>query len=89
MNNEVEYEALIARLGLAKEMRIKQIKILSDSQLVVNQMKDTYQAQDLKMTTYLKKAMELRESFNEMNIEQIPRDENSQAYALENLSSAV
>ena len=50
-NNEAEYEALVAGLGLAKEMRIRQIKMLSDSQLVVNQMKCTYQARDIKMTT--------------------------------------
>ena len=51
MNNKEEYEVLIVGLGLAKEMGIKQIKILSDSQLVVNQIKGTYQAKDLKMTT--------------------------------------
>ena len=88
-NNETEYEALIAGLGLAKEMGIKQIKILSDSQLVVNQMNDTYQTRDLKMTNYLKKAMELKEHFNKVNIEQIPRDENSHTDALANLDSAV
>ena len=41
------------------------------------------------MTTYLKKAMELKECFNKIDIEQIPRDENSHADALANLSSAV
>ena len=35
--NEVEYEALLARLRLAKEMRAEQLRIYSDSQLVVNQ----------------------------------------------------
>ena len=49
-NNEGEYEVLIAGLGLAKEMGIKQIKIMGDSQLVVNQMNSTYQARNLKMT---------------------------------------
>ena len=35
-NNEAEYEALIAGLRLAKEMGIKQAKVYSNSQLVVN-----------------------------------------------------
>ena len=52
-------------------------------------MKGTYQARDLKMTTNLKKAMELKESFNEINIKQIPRDENSHADALANLDSVI
>ena len=49
-------------------MGIEQLKILSDSQLVVNQINGNYQARDLKMTTYLKKALELKEQFNEFNI---------------------
>ncbi|KAK1550949.1 hypothetical protein Q3G72_027475 [Acer saccharum] len=40
-NNEAEYEALIARLDLAKSLDVKSIKVLSDSQLVVRQMNDT------------------------------------------------
>ncbi|XP_016648948.1 PREDICTED: uncharacterized protein LOC107880917 [Prunus mume] len=36
-NNEVDYEALLAGLRLAKEMGAKQIQIFSDSQLVVHQ----------------------------------------------------
>ena len=41
------------------------------------------------MTTYLKKALELKEKFKEFNIAQIPRDENSHANALANLGLAV
>ena len=70
-------------------MGIEQLKILSDSQLVVNQINESYQARDLKMTTYLKKALELKEQFKEFSIEQIPRDENLHADALANLGSAV
>ena len=88
-NNEAKYEALIIGLGLVKEMRIKRIKILSDYQLVINQMNSTYQARDLKMTTYLKKVMELKDYFSEMSIEQIPRDENLHADSLKNLGSVV
>ena len=41
-NNEAEYEALIARLNLAKDMEIKKLDIRSNSQLVVNQLLGTY-----------------------------------------------
>ena len=43
-NNEAEYEALIAGLELAKEMKVESLDILSDSQLVVCQINDEYQA---------------------------------------------
>ena len=52
-------------------------------------MNDTYQARDLKITTYMKKAMELKENFREVNIEQILRDENSHVDTLTNLGSAI
>ena len=70
-------------------MGIKHIKILSDSQLVVNQMKGIYQAKDLKITTYLKKAIELKENFDETCIKEILRDKNSHVDALENIGSAI
>ena len=70
-------------------MGVEQLKILSDSQLVVNQINGSYQARDLKMTTYMKKALELKEQFKEFSIEQILRDENSHADTLANLGSAV
>ena len=43
-NNEVEYEALIAGLKLAKEMKVESLEIFSDSQLVLSQITDEYQA---------------------------------------------
>ena len=57
--------------------------------MVVNQINGSYQARDLKITTYLKKALDLKEQFKEFSMKQIPRDENSHADALANLSSAV
>ncbi|KAK1563413.1 hypothetical protein Q3G72_027250 [Acer saccharum] len=46
MNNEAEYEALIVGLDLAESLDVKDIRVLSDSQLVVRQMNGTYEARD-------------------------------------------
>ncbi|XP_031263636.1 uncharacterized protein LOC116121860 [Pistacia vera] len=86
-NNEAEYEALIARLSLAKEIRAKRLEVKSDSQLVVNQLQGTYQTRDSKMTSYLSMVNELQAQFDEFSIVQIPRAENSYADALDNLNS--
>ena len=43
-NNETEYEALIARLNLVKEIKVESFKIYSDSQLIVCQVTSEYQA---------------------------------------------
>ena len=41
-NNKAEYKALIARLELAKEMKVESLDIFSDSQLVVCQINEEY-----------------------------------------------
>ena len=38
-NNEAEYEALLTRLRVATELRVKSLNAFSDSQLIVNQAK--------------------------------------------------
>ena len=49
-NNEVEYEALLAGLKLAKEIRVEKLNIFSDSQLIFE-----YHAKESMMLTYLQK----------------------------------
>ncbi|GJV58719.1 reverse transcriptase domain-containing protein [Tanacetum coccineum] len=43
-NNEAEYEAVIAGLRIAKEMKIEEITVFVDSQLVANQVNGLYEA---------------------------------------------
>ncbi|KAM2926138.1 hypothetical protein FF1_043545 [Malus domestica] len=52
-NNEAEYEALLAGLRLAKHLTVKRIDIFSDSQLVVNQVTNNFDAKDSSMAAYL------------------------------------
>ena len=66
-NNEAEYEAVIAGLNLAHSLEVDQLEVHSDSQLVVRQIEDTYEAKSEKMVLYLQK---------------VPRTENSRADAL-------
>ena len=57
-NNEAEYEALLAGLRIARELKVENLGIVSDSQLVVNQILGEYQARGVRMATYLAKAQE-------------------------------
>ena len=54
-NNEVEYEAIIVGLNLAHFMEANQLEVSCDSQLVVKQIEDSYEARGEKMILYLKK----------------------------------
>ena len=55
-NNEFEYVALLARLILAKEMKARYLQIFSNSQFVVNQVTEEYQARGEKIVAYLRSA---------------------------------
>ncbi|XP_038688375.1 uncharacterized protein LOC119987518 [Tripterygium wilfordii] len=88
-NNEAEYEALIAGLQLAEDMRIKNLAVHSDSQLIVNQLQGSYQAKDPKMASYLEAVKELQKQFDEFSLTLIPRANNAHADALAKLGSSI
>ena len=69
-------------------MEVDQLKVCSDSQLVVKQIEDTYEAKCEKMILYLKKVWELLKKFMLVQVRHIPRVENSQADTLEKLATA-
>ena len=62
-NNEAKYEAVIAGLNLAHFMEADQLEVSNDSQLVVKQIEDSYEARGKKMILYLKKVRELLKKF--------------------------
>ena len=86
-NNEAEYEAIIAGLNLADSMEADQLEICSDSQLVVKQIKDSYEARGEKMILYLKKVRELFKKFIRVQVRHVPRVENKRADALAKLAT--
>ncbi|KAK1591797.1 hypothetical protein Q3G72_013850 [Acer saccharum] len=88
-NNQAECEALIAGLKVCTVLGADEIEIFSDSQVVVNQVLDEYQARDESMITYLELAKELLGRFKEYRIVHVPREENEQADALAKLASAI
>ncbi|XP_022135947.1 uncharacterized protein LOC111007781 [Momordica charantia] len=87
-NNESEYEALLAGLRIAKGLGAVHIKVFSDSQLVVNQIREEYQAKDSRMEKYLTKVRSHLTQFKTYEVNQVPRLENSNADALAKLASA-
>ena len=87
-NNEAEYEAVITGLNLAHSMEVDQLEVCSDSQLVIKQIEDTYEAKGEKMILYLKKVRELLRKFVLVQVRHIPRAENSRVDALEKLATA-
>ena len=86
-NNEAEYEAVIARLNLAHSVEADQLEVSNDSQLVVKQIEDSYEARGDKMILYLKKVRQLLKKFIRVQFKHVPREKNSRADALEKLAT--
>ena len=74
-NNELEYEALIARLDLAKATGAARVVVHCDSQVITNQVNGDYECKGKRMKKYLDQ-VKARIDDLEARIVQIPRGEN-------------
>ncbi|XP_026430802.1 uncharacterized protein LOC113327899 [Papaver somniferum] len=88
-NNEAEYEAAIIGLKAVKQLDAKNVKLVTDSMLVINQFLWTYKAKEERMALYLDHMRELANEFDQFSIGQLPRLENRHAGSLAYLSSVV
>ena len=81
-NNVAEYEALVLGLMALKDLQAKRIDIYGDSELVVKQVHESYQAKRLRLRSYRNLVLDLLEGFKEHQITVIPRKENIAVDAL-------
>ena len=70
-------------------MGLNQLRIYSDPQLVVNQVRGDYQAKGENMAAYLKVAGEQLKRFGWFKIEQVPRTKNTEVDVLAKLASGL
>ena len=69
-------------------MEADQLEVGNDSELVVKQIEDSYEARGEKMILYLKKVRELLKKFIRVQVKHVPRADNSRADALGKLATA-
>jgi ribonuclease HI len=82
-NNVAEYEALVLGLRAAREMGIQEIAVFGDAELVVQQVRNAYQAKHPRLRSYRNELWDLVDSFfSTFNISFIPREENTLADSL-------
>lgn len=87
-NNEAEYEALITGMKASLDMGARRISALTNSQLVYEQLRGTYEAKEEHLAKYLQIVRQLSTSFQEFNLAQIPKTENEWADSLSKLASS-
>ena len=78
-NNVAEYEALLLGIEIAKDMGIKLLSIKGDSDLIVQQVKGQFACKCQRLKKYRNAIWDTIEFFDALNIEAIPRDQNSAA----------
>lgn len=86
-NNQADYEALLAGLELARDIRARRLICRTDSQLVVGQMNGDFQIKDEHLLKYYHKASALAQCFEKIQIQHIPRELNVSADMLSKLFS--
>ena len=78
-NNFAEYTALIRALKIAKYFKTNLLKIRTDSELVVKQLRGEYRVKNEQMKKLNDQAVSLIRSINSCKIEHIPREQNDKA----------
>ena len=78
-----EYEALVLGLRAAREMGIQEVAVFSDAKLVVQQIRNAYQAKHPRLRSYRNEVWDLIDSsFSTFNISFGPREKNTVADSL-------
>jgi len=85
-NNQAEYRAIIAALEEATRLGAKQVKISSDSQLVVRQINGEYRVKKAALKPLYQQVKKLLSSLDSFTITYIPRQQNQEADKLANMA---
>ena len=85
-NNIAEYTGLIIGLTEAVNLKIKNLNVKGDSELIIKQMNDEYKVKSINILQLFKNAKKLTESFNEITFNHVYRNDNIRADELANNS---
>jgi probable phosphoglycerate mutase len=83
-NNYAEYQGLIAALRYAAENQIKALKVISDSELMVRQMKGIYKVRHPELRKLYDQAQQLVRGLEHFEIRHAMREQNQIADRLAN-----
>jgi ribonuclease HI len=83
-NNVAEYQALIHALRYALDHAARQVKIFSDSELVVRQMSGAYKVKHPDMIPLHREAARLLSRIGAVTLSHVPRERNRDADRLAN-----
>jgi ribonuclease HI len=83
-NNVAEYYALITTMDYAQSHGIRALRIESDSELLVKQMRGQYKVKSADLQPLFERAKKMSQAFESFRIEHVYREQNREADALAN-----
>jgi ribonuclease HI len=83
-NNVAEYEALIAGLEAAAQYPAREMRVRADSQLLIRQLETRYKVKHPKLRPLYERARELLSHYERVDLQHVPREENTLADSLVN-----
>ena len=81
-NNIAEYEALLLGINAAKEMKIKNMQVFGDVDLIIQQVNKSFQVKHVRLKAYRDEVLTVIKSFVKFKITFIPRAMNELADSL-------
>ena len=81
-NNVAEYQAVIRALGLARQLGAREVHLMLDSKLIVEQVHGRWKVKDLKLKSLHAEVMRLLQGFDRWTAVHVPRAQNLAADAL-------
>jgi ribonuclease HI len=78
-NNMAEYEALIFSLSAALSLGIRQLLVKGDSQLIIKQVHEECSCNEPRLAAYLLHVRKLEKEFTALELQHVPRADNSVA----------
>ena len=83
-NNVAEYYGLIAAMDYAQSHGVRAIRIESDSELLVKQMRGLYKVKSADLQPLYERAQKMSKGFDSFRIDHVYREQNREADALAN-----
>jgi ribonuclease HI len=85
-NNVAEYRALIAGLQAAAPFGARVMRVRADSMLMIKQLQGEYRIKQPHLQPLAREAMQLLREYEVVDLQHVPRAENTRADALVNLA---
>ncbi|XP_075101740.1 uncharacterized protein LOC142177171 [Nicotiana tabacum] len=88
-NNMAEYEACIVGIRMAVDMNVKELLVIGDSDLLIQQVQWEWSTKNVKILPYLHYVKELCKKFTKIEFKHVPRIQNEFTDAFATISSMI